>query len=226
VDKIGFIGGSSLFNSEVLKDGVQLDSSSNVLAISKNNFTFIQRHGAKNVSPHLIDYTANLQFLKDSGVVSVVSIVSVGSLSTDLEPGTICLASDFISFYNIVTSNESLRMHLTPTINKDLKEKIKVELNVNVKDVVYWQTTGPRFETPAEISLIQQFADVVGMTMGSECTIAAELGLKYVAVCVIDNYCNGIVDKSLDYSSFEKMVSENQVKTDEMIGRLMNVFAG
>ena len=57
---------------------------------------------------------------------------------------------------------------------------------------VYWQTIGPRFETPAEIRLIAAHADLVGMTIASECIVAGELGLAYAAVCVVDNLANGI----------------------------------
>ena len=35
-------------------------------------------------------------------------------------------------------------------------------------------------------------ADVVGMTIASECIVAAELGLAYAAICVVDNLANGI----------------------------------
>ena len=35
-------------------------------------------------------------------------------------------------------------------------------------------------------------ADVVGMTMASECIVAGELGLAYAAICVVDNLANGI----------------------------------
>ena len=35
-------------------------------------------------------------------------------------------------------------------------------------------------------------ADVVGMTIASECIVAGELGLAYAAVCVVDNLANGI----------------------------------
>ena len=59
---------------------------------------------------------------------------------------------------------------------------------------VYWQTIGPRFETPAEIRLIAAHADVVGMTIASECVVAGELGLAYAAVCVVDNLANGLGD--------------------------------
>ena len=63
---------------------------------------------------------------------------------------------------------------------------------------VYWQTRGPRFETPAEIRLIAAHADVVGMTIASECIVAGELGLDYAALCVVDNLANGIGAGELD----------------------------
>ncbi len=223
--KVGIIGGSNLFNSNVLKDG-KIFKKDNVLAIEKEGFTFIQRHGTKNVPPHKINHTANLQYLKDKGVTSVIAIASVGSLKRQIKPGSILTVKDFISFYNIVTSNSEKRMHLTPVFDSQLTNKVKEALEINKEDVVYWQTTGPRFETPAEINLIKQFADVVGMTVASECTIAAELGLKYVAICVVDNYCNGISDVKLSLSVFEKLVEENREKADKMIRRLINVFAG
>ena len=57
---------------------------------------------------------------------------------------------------------------------------------------VYWQAVGPRFETPAEIRLIAPHADVVGMTIASECVVAREPGLEYAALCVVDNLANGV----------------------------------
>jgi 5'-methylthioadenosine phosphorylase len=62
---------------------------------------------------------------------------------------------------------------------------------------VYWQTPGPRFETRAEIAMMSQFADLVGMTMASEAVVANELGLEYAAICSVDNYANGLVEKEL-----------------------------
>ncbi len=68
---------------------------------------------------------------------------------------------------------------------------------------VYWQTIGPRFETPAEIRLIAAHADVVGMTIASECIVACELGLAYAAICVVDNLANGIGSGSLSVAELE-----------------------
>jgi 5'-methylthioadenosine phosphorylase len=68
---------------------------------------------------------------------------------------------------------------------------------------VYWQTIGPRFETPAEIRLIAANADVVGMTIASECVVAKELGLSYAAICVVDNLANGIGARALSVEEME-----------------------
>ena len=69
--------------------------------------------------------------------------------------------------------------------------------------VVYWQTRGPRFETPAEIRLIAPHADLVGMTIASECIVAGELGLEYAALCVVDNLANGLAEGELDVAALE-----------------------
>ena len=74
---------------------------------------------------------------------------------------------------------------------------------------VYWQTNGPRFETPAEIRLLAAHADLVGMTMASECIVAGELGLSYAAICVVDNLANGIGDAPLDVEGLEADRAEN-----------------
>ena len=65
---------------------------------------------------------------------------------------------------------------------------------------VYWQARGPRFETPAEIRLMAAHADVVGMTIASECVVAGELGLDYAALCVVDNLANGLAEEQVSTS--------------------------
>ena len=64
-------------------------------------------------------------------------------------------------------------------------------------------TSGPRFETPAEIRLLATFADVVGMTVAGEAVAASEAGLAYAAVCIVDNLANGVGDGHLTLEEFE-----------------------
>jgi 5'-methylthioadenosine phosphorylase len=62
---------------------------------------------------------------------------------------------------------------------------------------VYWQVTGPRLETVAEVRFIAQHAHVVGMTVAAECVVAGELDLAYAAICVVDNLANGVAATEL-----------------------------
>ena len=60
--------------------------------------------------------------------------------------------------------------------------------------------------------MIAQHADVIGMTIASECTIADELHIRYAAVCVVDNLANGL-DRHL---SMER-VDANRVSNRERL---------
>jgi len=74
---------------------------------------------------------------------------------------------------------------------------------------VYAQTRGPRFETPAEVRVLAEHADVVGMTVASECFLAAEAGLAYAAVCRVDNLANGLGSGSLSLAVLDQARAEH-----------------
>jgi purine nucleoside phosphorylase len=59
------------------------------------------------------------------------------------------------------------------------------------------KTAGPRLETRAEITMMAQFADLVGMTMASEAIIAQELEIPYASLCSVDNFAHGLADSEL-----------------------------
>jgi 5'-methylthioadenosine phosphorylase len=51
--------------------------------------------------------------------------------------------------------------------------------------------------------MIAPHADLVGMTIASECVIAGELGLEYAALCMVDNLANGLADGVLSVAEME-----------------------
>ncbi len=169
-----------------------------------NAAVFIHRHGngtRKHILPHLVNHAANLKALKDLGVEEVYAVNSTGSLKRRLKPGTLVVPDDFIMLERGPTTITAKATHITPRMNEDVRvawlaaaDRAGLEA---VNGGVYWQTAGPRLETRAEIGLISQFADLVGMTMGSEAIVAQELGLAYASLCSVDNYAHGLEDKEL-----------------------------
>ncbi len=182
---------------------------------------FIQRHGGDSghyVLPHLINHQANMKALKDLGVREVVGVNSTGTLKKKLKPGTIVIPDDFITLPGTPTAINGRPVHITPGLSDEVRRRwleAARDCKINVIDGgVYWQTTGPRFETRAEIRMMSRFADLVGMTMASEAVISQELELSYAALCSVDNYGHGLVEKAL---TLDEIVQNARRNTEAII---------
>ncbi len=174
------------------------------LVLVAANIAFLPRHGGdpkRHILPHLINHPANMMALKSLGVREVIGINSTGSLRLKHKPGTLLVPDDFIMLNPGPTVFSSRPMHITPTLSQEVRERWLDAAHACVIDVVnggiYWQTTGPRFETKAEIMLMSQAADLAGMTMASEAIVARELDMGYGSLCSVDNYAHGLEDQEL-----------------------------
>jgi 5'-methylthioadenosine phosphorylase len=169
----------------------------------------LARHGIDSYTPaHLVDHPRNLAALQEAGCDRVLAICSVGSLRAELGVGSFLCPDDFIALGQVDAAYDDERGHIVPSFDlawrRLLLEAWKVGSEPPILERgVYWQTPGPRFETPAEVRLIARHADVVGMTMASECVTAGQLGLAYAAVCVVDNIANGIGAAPLTPEEYE-----------------------
>jgi 5'-methylthioadenosine phosphorylase len=205
---LGIISGTIPLHEEDVFKNLKKTSVENqfgrALVFASEMVAFIPRHGVdakQGIPPHRINHRANLAALQGMGVEEVIGINSTGSLKRDVEPGMIVIPDDYISLSVLPTIFNDKAVHITPALNQELRQTLirtSEKLGVAVKgNGVYWQTSGPRLETKAEIRLMSQFADIVGMTMASEATIAEELGLSYAAICSVDNYGHGLVQEPL-----------------------------
>jgi 5'-methylthioadenosine phosphorylase len=172
--------------------------------LPEGNWELLQRHGeaAAYVPPHRIDHVANLRALADAGCDRVLSLGSVGGLRPELGPGTLVCPDDFIALEaEPVTALEGPDAHRVPGFDREWRAEVLAAFAAAGGEVrdggVYWQSSGPRLETPAEIRLVAEHADVIGMTIASECVVAGELGLRYASVCVVDNLANGVGETEL-----------------------------
>src|SRR5436190_17498708 len=133
----------------------------------------IPRHGDPYRQPHRIDHEANMRRLVDAGCDRVLALGSVGGLRPELGAGTFLCPDDFIALSVGISIFGDRRAHVVPGFNSEWRSELQDVWAANVDSPlidggVYWQTIGPRFETPAEIRLIARHADVVGMTIASE----------------------------------------------------------
>ncbi len=229
--KIAIIGGGSLADLSILKEARLKNISTphgKVFYYLIKNVPLILRHGPKkNIPPHQINYKANLFALKKLGVKFIFSFNSVGSLKINLKPGMFLISSDYINLSDPITFYDRKCFFVTPeTSSKLMKILAKILRKLKLKfrtRGVYFNTRGPRLETKAEIKMIKNFADVVGMTMAKEATLSNELGIEYISLCTIDNFANGLVQRLLTQEEIGKNQKEAGKKIEKIINEILKL---
>lgn len=92
--------------------------------------------------------------------------------------------------------------------DKDLREIIKKsadELDIKLKEGVYIQTTGPQYESPAEIRAFKALgADAVGMSTACEAIAANHIGMKICGISCISNLAAGISKTPLTHKEVQE----------------------
>jgi 5'-methylthioadenosine phosphorylase len=197
--------------------------------LDAGDFVYLQRHGLDEyLAPHAIDNGANLTALAEVGCDRVLALGSVGSLRPELDVGTFLAPDDFI-LQQRATLYDDARGHVVPGFDREWRALLMgafAAAGLPLHDGgVYRQSPGPRFETPAEVRMIARDADVVGMTIAGEATIATELGLRYAAVCNVDNLANGIEPEPLAIERYEAGKAANRDRAQHALAQLVPPLA-
>jgi len=236
---IGVIGGSALEDANIFPDPSPTnvktpfgEPSSPILesTVRGVELYFIVRHGkGHTIPPHRVNHKANIWALKSLGVEGIIGTTSSGSLKPEIEPGTVMIPSDYVSLWNIPTFYDDEVVHVTPLLDEDIRkclmsaaERAGIEV---IRSGIYVQTQGPRLETRAEINILKGYGDVVGMTMASEATLAAEVEIPYASICSVDNYCHGIVEEPLTYEDIVQSQEKNAEKVKSIVSKLPEVLS-
>ena len=229
-NKIGIIEGGNLYQLDFLKDlrfEKILTSYGDAFYYSYHSIPFILRHGPeRNILPHTINHQANIFVFKKMGIKKVFAFNSVGSLTKRIKPGMFLIPHDYINF-DSETCLKQERRHIIPEISQEARNDLiniskKLKLLFKSKGI-YFQTKGPRYETKKEVKIIKKFAQVVGMTMGKEATLAKEMEIKYASICCIDNYANGVIKESLTQEEIEKHDKEMIKTVSKIVQEILRI---
>jgi len=190
--------GTGTRGSEPAGKRIEVETRSGTVSLfDAGSHLVLQRHGLdRYIPPHLIDHVAHFEALASLGCDRVLAVSSVGSLRRDLPIGSALCPDDFIALHLGLTSRDDERAHSIARFDPEWRRDAIGAWSGPVADGgTYWQAIGPRLETPAEIRMVAAHADVIGMTVASECIVAGEMGMAYAAVCTVDNLANGLDEK-------------------------------
>jgi 5'-methylthioadenosine phosphorylase len=207
--RTALIGGHAIHGFGRGEERTHRTASGEVTVLDAGELVVLPRHGLHAYrAPHAIDHRVNLTAVRELGCERILAVGSVGALRPELQVGTFLAPHDFIALQLGLSLSDAAEGHQVPGFDRGWRELVidawATETDIPLTtEAVYWQAIGPRFETPAEIRLLAAHADVVGMTIASECVLAGELGLPYAAICVVDNLANGVAGEELTIEEFE-----------------------
>jgi 5'-methylthioadenosine phosphorylase len=175
-----------------------------------------------------VNYRANVDALRSLGAEAIVTVSSVGSLREELSPGTFVLPSQFLDFTKQRATtffdggrvyHVSLADPFCPELSRLAAETGRSVGTPFAEGKTYVCVEGPRFSTRAESAFFRSFADVIGMTLVPEVTLARERALCYVCLAMVTDF-----DVWADRPVETKEILETMQRNVERMGRILTGF--
>jgi xanthosine phosphorylase len=166
-----------------------------------------------------------IRTLKTIGCEMLLSTNAVGSLRVEYGPGNLMVIEDHINFtfQNPLTGPNDDEfgdrfVSMDNAYDDELRQKllaIAKKSNIPLQSGVYVATSGPTFETHAEIRMYKMLgAHAVGMSTVPETIVARHCGLKVASICAITNLGAGL---SKEILSHEGTLRGAKLATDHLI---------
>lgn len=154
------------------------------------------------------EITYPVRVMAKLGVENLLLSNASGGINLDFKPGELMLITDHINFLGrnpLMGPNEAdfgvrfcdMSHAYDPNLQRIALEAAE-ELGQKLQQGVYVATTGPSYETPAEIRMFRMWgASAVGMSTVPEVIVANHCGLHVMGISCVTNMAAGILDQPL-----------------------------
>jgi purine-nucleoside phosphorylase len=144
------------------------------------------------------------------GVRTLVVTNAAGGIRRDLTPGSLLLIDDHVNLQyrspliGPVRVGEVRFPDMSAPYDPSLQalaERVALREGIRLTRGVYAAVTGPAYETPAEIRMLERMGvDVVGMSTVPEILVARALGMCCLGLSLVTNHAAGISPAPLDHA--------------------------
>lgn len=191
---------------------------------------FLARHGpGHSIPPHRVNYRANVDALCALGADAILTLSSVGSLKEDLPPGTLVLPDQFVDFtkqrpttffdggkvYHVSTADP-----FCPDLSARVAEAGREAGQAITRGRTYVCVEGPRFSTRAESRFFRTLADVIGMTLVPEVTLARERARCYACLAMVTDF-DVWAERPVDAGEIVRTMHANVARVKDVLDRLV-----
>lgn len=166
------------------------------------------------------EITFAVQLFSKLGIEYLILTNAAGSVRSNLKPGSCVIISDYINFTQIEVLPEEFKFQSNLFSNSLLNyaKQTALELGIKLNEGVYGWTSGPSYETPSEVKLLNELGcDVVGMSTIPEAIVAAYLGLEVLGISIVTNFAAGIEKLLLRHEDVQRIARNSNTSYFEFI---------
>ena len=176
--------------------------------------------------------TFPVRVMKNLGVEKLFVTNAAGGVNPDFQPGDLMLITDHINNTGqnpLIGPNDDDQGVRFPDLSKaydpslqEMASDIATELNLTLRKGVYVWNTGPTYETPTEVKMLQVMGgDAVGMSTVPEVIVARHVGIDVLGISCISNMAAGILDQPL---SHEEVIETTENVRETFILFMKNIL--
>lgn len=176
--------------------------------------------------------TYPIKVFKQLGVKTLFITNAAGAAHKWFDVGDVMLITDHINFMGsnplIGKNDDSLGERFPDMSNcysKELQElalKCAKDLDISIKQGVYFAVSGPSYETAAEVRAYRTLgADVIGMSSAPEAIMANYLKMNTVGFSLVTNHATGVSDKKLTHEEVIETGKKSGLKICSLIKKMV-----
>ncbi len=177
--------------------------------------------------------TYPFKVFKKMGAETLIITNAAGASHKGLNIGDIILIKDHINFMGdnpLIGKNDETLGERFPDMSdcyskslRQIAKKCALELNIDLKEGVYLATSGPSYETKAEVNAFRMLgADVIGMSTVPEAIVANYLKMKTLAFSLVTNYATGVSDNKLNHKEVLETGKTQGLKLCNLIKKIIS----
>jgi purine-nucleoside phosphorylase len=179
------------------------------------------------------DVVLPIRLMKLLGIETLLLTNAAGGINPTFKVGDFMVITDQISSFvpspligeNVSEMGERFT-DMTQIYDLELQGLLKEaakDMNIDVKEGVYVQASGPNFESPAEIRMFAALGiDAVGMSTTCEALVARHAGIRVAGVSCISNLASGISEVELSHDDVQSIANERGSELEQFITAYIN----
>lgn len=173
-----------------------------------------------------------IRVMKLLGVKTVILTNAAGGINESFKAGDIMLIKDHINLTGLSPVRGPNISEFGPRFfdmsepydreYMDLARKAAKDLDIDLKEGVYYYATGPQFETAAEIRAMRsRGGDAVGMSTVTETIVAAHCGIKVLALSLITNMATGVLKEPVSTEEIDRIAENASIKFRKLVKKIV-----